>query len=153
MATINRFPTAKALIKGYDSFDELQGKVLFYPKNNMVLVSVSISGFPRNKSLFYGFHIHEGGGCSGVNLADTKGHYNPEQQLHPFHAGDLPPLLSCSGFAYMEVMTNRFTIEEILGKTVVIHSGTDDFRSQPSGDSGKKIACGLIIPFCPEICR
>lgn len=147
---INRYPTAEAVIKGYGNFEHIQGKVLFYNINNMVLVCASMYGFQKNESLFHGFHIHEGGSCTGVELADTKGHYNPEQQPHPFHAGDLPPLLSCSGIAYMEVLTNRFTIEEVLGKTVVIHNGADDFRSQPSGDSGEKIACGVIKTICTE---
>lgn len=144
----DRFPTAKAVIKGYGEYQALQGKVLFYPVNNMVLVCASVYGFPKDKSSFHGFHIHEGSSCSGEALADTKGHYNLANQPHPFHAGDLPPLLSCSGIAYMEVLTNRFTVEEIIGKTVVIHSGSDDFRSQPSGDSGEKIACGVIKPVC-----
>lgn len=141
----DRFPTAKAVIKGYGEYQALQGKVLFYPVKSMVLVCASVYGLPNNSS-FHGFHIHEGSRCTGDNLADTKGHYNPANQPHPFHAGDLPPLLSCSGIAYMEVLTNRFTVEEIIGKTVVIHSGSDDFRSQPSGDSGEKIACGVIKP-------
>ena len=145
---IKRFPTAKAIIKGSGDYEKIQGKVLFYPVNNMVLVCASVYGFPKNQSFFHGFHIHEGGSCTGADLADTKRHYNPDRQAHPFHSGDLPPLLSCSGIAYMEVLTNRITIKEILGKTVVIHSGSDDFRSQPSGDSGEKIACGVIKPIC-----
>lgn len=142
------FPTAKAVIKGYGEFSNLRGKVLFYPINGMTLVCASVYGFPKNSSSFHGFHIHEGGSCTGNELSDTKGHYNPEDQPHPFHAGDLPPLLSCSGIAYMEVLTNRFTIENVLGKTVVIHRGADDFRSQPAGDSGEKIACGVIESVC-----
>ena len=144
----DRFPTAKAVIKGYGEYSDLQGKVLFYPVNSMILVCASVYGFLKDNSSFHGFHIHEGSRCTGDDFADIKGHYNPANRPHPFHAGDLPPLLSCSGIAYMEVLTNRFTVEEIIGKTVVIHSGSDDFRSQPSGDSGKKIACGVIKPIC-----
>ena len=144
----DRFPTAKAVIKGYGEYKYLQGKILFYPVNSMVLVCASVYGFPNDKSSFHGFHIHDGSSCSGDALANTKRHYNPGNQLHPFHAGDLPPLLSCSVIAYMEVLTNRFTVEEVLGKTVVIHSDSDDFLSQLSGDSGEKIACGVIKPIC-----
>ncbi len=146
--TINRSRSAKAIVQGYGEYRALYGEVLFLPRKNMVLVSASISGFPKDRSMFHGFHIHEGKSCTGIGLADTKGHYDPKQQAHPFHAGDLPPLLSSGGIAYMQVLTNRFTIGEILGKTVVIHSGADDFRSQPSGDSGEKIACGVIRPIC-----
>ena len=144
----DRLPTAKAVIKGYGDFDKLRGEVLFYPINGMVLVCAGVYGFPKERSQFHGFHIHDGKSCTGTELADTKGHYDPEDRPHPFHAGDLPPLLSCAGIAYMEVLTDRFTIEEVIGKTAVIHSGSDDFRSQPSGDSGKKIACGEIKPIC-----
>lgn len=65
-------------------------------------------------------------------------------QVHPKHAGDLPPLLACQGSAYLSVKTDRFCVEDILGRTVVIHSDPDDFHSQPAGNAGKKIACGVI---------
>ena len=58
--------------------------------------------------------------------------------------GDLPPLLSCNGNAYMTVKTDRFKVKDIIGRTVIIHYRADDFRTQPSGDSGEKIACGII---------
>lgn len=60
------------------------------------------------------------------------------------HAGDLPPLLSCQGNAYLSVKTDRFSVNEIIGRTVVIHSNPDDFHTQPAGNAGKKIACGVI---------
>jgi Cu-Zn family superoxide dismutase len=63
------------------------------------------------------------------------------------HAGDLPPLLACNGEAYLAVLTGRFRVKDVMGKTVVIHSRPDDFRSQPSGDAGEKIACGVIREF------
>lgn len=66
------------------------------------------------------------------------------KQDHPNHAGDLPPLLSAGGYAKMTVLTGRFRVDEIVGRTLVIHNGVDDFTGQPSGNSGKKIACGII---------
>jgi len=60
------------------------------------------------------------------------------------HEGDLPPLMSYSGKAYMAVITDRFMINDIVGKTLVIHSDRDDFTTQPSGNAGTKIACGEI---------
>ena len=94
----------------------------------------------------FALHIHEGNSCGDDNFADTKGHYNPGGCPHPYHAGDLPPLFSCRGHAFMAVLTDRFRIPEIIGRTVVIHSGRDDFTSQPAGDSGTRIACGVIRP-------
>ena len=64
--------------------------------------------------------------------------------MHPQHAGDFPPLLGNHGKAYMKVFSDRFSVEEIIGKTVIVHSDPDDFRTQPSGNAGRKIACGII---------
>lgn len=61
-----------------------------------------------------------------------------------FTNGDLPPLLENNGYAYMSVLVNKFNINEILGKVIIIHSMPDDFNSQPAGNSGMKIACGKI---------
>ena len=74
----------------------------------------------------------------------SKTHYNPNNCLHPYHAGDLPPLLENQGYAYMRVLVDKFKISDIIGKTVIIHDSPDDFNTQPSGNSGKKIACGVI---------
>lgn len=71
--------------------------------------------------------------------------------MHPEHEGDLPPLLSDKGTAWMMVYTTRFFPEEVVGKTVVIHDMPDDFRTQPSGNSGEKIACGEIVAEDPDI--
>ena len=56
----------------------------------------------------------------------------------------MPPLFSNKGYAFMIFLTDRFKVDEIIGKTVIIHSMPDDFKTQPSGDSGMKIACGVI---------
>lgn len=71
-------------------------------------------------------------------------HYNPKNCPHPEHAGDLPPLLSCNGFAFQIFYTDRFVPEEVLGKTIIVHAASDDFTTQPSGNSGIMIACGEI---------
>ena len=136
---------AAATIKGNVENPMLRGQASFVQKRNGVLVTVKLSGLPKTSDKgFFALHIHEGEGCEGKDFAETQGHYNPEDEPHPSHAGDLPPLLSCNGSAYISVLTNRFRIADIIGKTIVIHSDADDFRTQPSGNSGKKIACGII---------
>lgn len=137
-------PNARAIVRGSDEFPHLYGEVLFYKRKCGVLVVAKVSGLPENDSGFYGFHIHEGESCEGEGFSESKGHYNPDAKPHPQHRGDLPPLLSCSGSAYMEVRTDRFHVREIIGRTVIIHSHPDDFHTQPSGDAGEKIACGVI---------
>lgn len=139
-----RKPSARATIRGGEVCPDLHGEVLFYQTRCAVLIVARISGLPKSDAGFFGFHIHEGDSCKGAEFEKTGGHFNPGGKPHPQHKGDLPPLLSCSGSAYMEVKTDRFRVCEVIGKTVIIHSGTDDFRTQPSGDAGKKIACGVI---------
>ena len=116
-----------------------------------MLVTADIYGLPTGEtgcdSGVFGFHIHEGEDCGSNGqepFSNTKGHYNPRDCPHPYHAGDLPPLFENDGYAYMSFLTNRFTATEIIGRTVVIHLKPDDFHSQPSGNSGEKIACGVI---------
>ncbi len=137
-------PAALARLRGDDTHPRLHGTVKFVPQWGGVLVIAEIFGLPDSESGFFALHIHEGGSCRGAGFSDTGGHYNPEGQPHPLHPGDLPPLLSCGGSAYLAVETNRFRVGEIIGKTVVIHDKPDDFRSQPAGNAGTKIACGVI---------
>ncbi len=138
-------PDAVARIHGGVDAPQLSGCVPFYHENGCVLVEARISGLPRESETgFFGFHIHQGERCSGTDFSETGSHYNQTGQAHPKHAGDLPPLLVCQGSAYLSVNTDRFSVNEIIGRTVVIHSNPDDFHSQPAGNAGKKIACGII---------
>lgn len=137
-------PRASALIYGGSNAPSVYGKVDFFQKNNSVLVVADIGGLPKNDTGFYGFHIHEGTDCKGEEFSGSKGHYNPEGKPHPNHAGDLPPLLVCGDMAHLEVLTCRFKTDDIIGRTVIIHNMPDDFKTQPSGNAGVKIACGVI---------
>ncbi len=149
--TERKKPDAKAKIKGSKKYSKINGIVEFFSTKYGVIVKVKINGLPYNESEcndgIFGLHIHTGSKCSGTDtdpFADALTHYNPNNCKHPYHAGDLPPLFGNNGYAYMAVLTNRFTINEIIGKTIIIHSQPDDFKTQPGGDSGKKIACGII---------
>ena len=140
-------PPAVACLRGGTDAPNLRGKVQFYQRCGSVFVTVHVFGLPEeNPSGFFALHIHEGCGCGGEAFAETGGHYDPAGMPHPRHAGDLPPLLSCGGEAYLEVKTDRFSVRDVLGRTVVIHSGSDDFHTQPAGNAGTKIACGVIRP-------
>ncbi len=137
---------AYADITGGENNADLGGRVTFISLEDGVLVTAKVWGLPEeNEGGFFGFHIHEGNSRTGEAFADTGAHYNPDGNPHPEHSGDLPPLLSADGGAYLSVFTNRFRVEEIIGKTVVIHNMADDFRSQPSGNAGEKIGCGVIV--------
>lgn len=137
-------PDAVANIRGSEEHPNLRGQVRFYQRRHCVLVEANVDGLPTTETGFFGFHIHGGGSCTGADFADTGSHHNPADTPHPRHAGDLPPLLSCQGGAYLAVATGRFRIGEVIGCTVVVHDRADDFSSQPAGNAGTKIACGVI---------
>ena len=136
-------PAASARIEGDGRNRRIRGTVRFFPFREGVLVVADIHGLPRPEG-FFAFHIHAGGSCEGAGFPETGTHYNPSRAPHPDHAGDLPPLLSNRGDAFLAVYTDRFTIPEIIGRTAVIHSRPDDFTTQPAGAAGEKIACGVI---------
>lgn len=147
----NKLSGAAAVIKGGAGYPDIKGTVSFTKRSKGVLVTANICGLPTGSGKcggrVFGFHIHEGTSCTGNAddpFADTKGHYNPSKCDHPNHAGDMPPLFGCNGYAYLSFVTDRFSIDEIIGKTVVIHDMPDDFKTQPSGGSGGKIACGNV---------
>lgn len=146
----NGRPDAVAYIKGGKDYPDIRAKASFYAVRDGVLVYTEANGLPAEPPYrVFGYHIHEGISCTGNPndpFANSLGHYNPTKQPHPCHAGDLPPLFSNNGYALGVVLTSRFVLGEVLGKTIIIHEQTDDFVSQPSGNSGKKIACGEIEP-------
>ena len=151
MFKANYKPNSAADISGGENYPGIRGRVIFRQQKNGVLVTADIYGLPTGEtgcdSGVFGFHIHEGEDCGSNGqepFSNTNGHYNPGDCPHPYHAGDLPPLFENDGYAYMSFLTNRFTATEIIGRTVVIHLKPDDFHSQPSGNSGEKIACGVI---------
>ena len=145
MQYCRKCPDAVARIQGGMEVPQLSGCIQFYQQKGCVLIVAEIFGLPRESETgFFGFHIHQGGSCSGTAFPETGSHYNPVDQIHPKHAGDLPPLMCCRGNAYLAVKTDRFTVRDIIGKSVVIHSDPDDFHTQPAGNAGKKIACGVI---------
>ena len=149
MRNCRNCPDAVARITGGVEATRLSGCVEFYQEDGCVLVVARISGLPRDSETgFFGFHIHQGKECFGVDFSGAEGHYNPMGQPHPEHAGDLPPLIRCRGNAYLSFRTDRFSVSEVIGRTVVIHSDPDDFHTQPAGNAGKKIACGVIQKSC-----
>lgn len=148
----SHYPDAISYIQGNKNFPNIEGKVEFYKINKGVLVLAEIKGLPQENETgeFFAMHIHNGDNCyqdADGNFENT-GHLNPENKNHPNHMGDLPVILSNDGYAYSINLTNRFSILDIIGKTVMIHQNADDFRTNPSGNSGTKIACGVIVKKC-----
>ncbi|MDD7390079.1 MAG: superoxide dismutase family protein [Lachnospiraceae bacterium] len=146
-------PDASAHITGNTDYPSLTGTVSFYQSPYTgLLIQAEIRGLPsgsntpsseNNESSFFAMHIHEYGDCTPP-FDKTGMHYNPQNTLHPMHAGDLVPLLGNHGYAWCVFYDERFTLPEIIGRSVIIHRNPDDFHTQPSGNSGEKIGCGTI---------
>lgn len=139
-------PTARAALRGDAAHPDLAGEVLFSPYGRGSLVLVRAVGLPVPG--FLGLHIHAVGVCDrdgDVPFSTAGGHYDPHGVPHPWHSGDLPSLLvSADGVGLMAVYTDRFRPREVVGRSVILHQMADDFHSQPSGDSGARLACGVI---------
>lgn len=141
-------PDALAWVRGNKDNPQLSGLVKFYnTPYDGILVEGEIFGLP-NVSMpystdFYGFHIHENGDCTKP-FDKTGEHYAKENQMHPDHLGDMPPIMGNQGYAWFSFYNRRVKIPEIMGRSVVIHDMPDDFTSQPSGNAGEKIGCGII---------
>ena len=142
-------PAALAWVRGGASFPAISGLVKFYrTPYGGILVEAEVFNLPGvdrpGSSGFFAMHIHQNGDCShGFSMAGE--HLGAAQTLHPHHAGDLLPLMANQGYAWMAFYDKRFTIDDILGRSVIIHRNPDDFTSQPSGNAGEMIACGKIM--------
>lgn len=146
-------PDAYAILRGSTAHPDLHGTVTFLQTPAGVLVTADVTGLPTSEEHcempVFGFHIHNGTGCEdqGEEPFPMSGtHYNPWSCPHPYHAGDLPPLFGVGGSAFLSFLTGRFAVRDVLGLPVIIHAEPDDFHTQPSGNSGMKIACGVILP-------
>ncbi|HHX62553.1 MAG TPA: superoxide dismutase family protein [Epulopiscium sp.] len=147
---------AVAYILGGSLAPQIKGVVTFSTVVGGTEVFVEVSGLPLYKSATevssqvgpHGFHIHENGACETDDptkqFEAAGGHWNPTDEPHGNHAGDFPVIFSNNGYARMSFFTNKFTVPQIIGKSIIIHESPDDYKTQPSGASGRKLACGVI---------
>ena len=149
--TLKRRPSAVCDIRGSMKYRGIRGRTLFYQTRQGVVVVTRVWGLPRSDDAcgnsVFGCHIHSGSACRGNEndpFAEAGTHFNPKGCLHPYHAGDMPPLFANDGFAFSAFLSDRFDVRQIVGRTVIVHSMPDDFTTQPAGNSGAKIACGQI---------
>ncbi len=134
------------------SGSSVSGTVRFQAVGQKVRVEASVAGLTPGE---HGFHVHEVGDCSAADAASAKGHFNPATKAHGHHgsaerhAGDMPNLVAdASGKATLSTELDMLSLTEgpagILKRSVVIHADPDDYKSQPAGNSGKRVACGVI---------
>lgn len=150
---MHRRPCAIAALRGSYKFPNIRGTVQFYNAGRgKVLTVFTATGLPvestRCAQRFFAVHIHEKGTCEGTiqePFIEAGAHYNPCDCPHPTHAGDLGVLFAdYQGKAQSAMFFDSFSINEIIGGSVIIHKNPDDFMTQPSGNAGERIACGII---------
>ena len=138
-------PTAGNTVSGTVRFEQLGSKVI---------VTAAVSGLKANAE--HGFHVHEKGDCSAADAMSAGGHFNPGGKPHGHHrkserhAGDMPNLRAdSSGVARVMWETDLLAVgagaANVVGRAVVIHRDPDDYASQPAGNSGPRLACGVIV--------
>jgi superoxide dismutase, Cu-Zn family len=132
--------------------NKVSGTVTFTEVADGVQVRAEISGLtPGN----HGFHVHEFGDCSAADAASAGAHFNPTKQPHAGpdaperHVGDMGNVQAdASGKAKLEYVDHQISLtndeRSVIGRSVVVHAKADDLKSQPAGDSGARIACGVI---------
>jgi Cu-Zn family superoxide dismutase len=145
--------TAKAVLK--DAKGEDVGSVSLTQTSAGVLLQLSLRGVPAGE---HAFHIHAVGKCEPPSFDSAGGHFNPGNAHHgmmsgPGHAGDMPNLhVPASGAIDLEVLNAAITLDKDKpnsvfrpgGTAIVIHAGKDDYVSDPAGNAGGRIVCGLI---------
>ena len=129
------------------------GTATFTPNGDRVRVVAKVSGLTPGS---HGFHIHEKGDCSAADGSSAGGHFNPTGKPHgnpavgEHHGGDMPVLLAdASGEATLDLTIDTVTLDSgpngIIGRSVVVHKDPDDYKTQPAGNSGARVACGVIV--------
>ena len=132
--------------------NKVAGTVTFTPAADGVQVHAEITGLTPGK---HGFHVHEFGDCSAVDASSAGAHFNPTSQPHAGpdatarHEGDMGNVeADASGNAKLDYVDHQISLmndaKSAIGRSVVVHAKPDDLKTQPSGDSGARIACGVI---------
>ena len=132
----------------------VSGKLTVVPMGDGVHITGTIGGFSAGSN--HGFHIHEKGDCSAADASSAGGHFNPTGQPHgramqgAHHAGDSDNIVAnAGGVANIDTHIMGVTLgggagTDIAGRAIVVHAAADDYTSQPAGNAGARVACGVI---------
>lgn len=132
----------------------VSGRLVLVPMGTGVHLTGEVGGLQPGSS--HGFHIHEKGDCSAADGSSAGGHFNPAAQPHgraghgAHHAGDADNLVADgNGVARVDMHLDGVTLgdggpADIAGRAIVVHAAADDYRSQPAGNAGARVACGVI---------
>lgn len=132
----------------------VSGRVALVPMADGVHLTGTLGGFLPNST--HAIHVHEKGDCSAVDASSAGGHFNPTASAHGrasapvHHAGDMDNLVAgADGTAQLDIHLRGVTLggnaaNDIAGRSIVVHAAADDYTSQPAGNSGARVACGVI---------
>ena len=132
----------------------VSGRLVLAPMGDGVHVTGEIGGLQANSQ--HGFHIHEKGDCSAADASSAAGHFNPAAKAHgraghgAHHAGDADNLVAdAKGVARVDrhfsgVHLGGGGAGDIAGRALIVHASADDYSSQPAGNAGARVACGII---------
>lgn len=134
------------------SGSDVTGRAVFTTVNGQVQLEVRLNATPGTHAV----HIHEYGDCSAADASSAGGHWNPTGEEHgkwgepPFHLGDIGNVeVGDDGTGTLTMTTDLWSIgtgasDDVVGKSIVVHAGADDYTTQPAGDSGERVGCGVI---------
>ncbi len=145
-------PTASAQLQPTRG-NAASGEVRFTQQGDKVLVSGEVRGLKPNAE--HGFHVHEKGDCSSGDGMSTGGHFNPMGKMHgahegsEHHVGDLPSLKADAyGVARISFESSSISVgsgsSDVVGHGLIVHRDPDDFKTQPTGNAGPRLACAVI---------
>jgi Cu-Zn family superoxide dismutase len=147
--------TATATLQGAPEDTDFKGMVTFTPEGNGVRVMVHLEGVDQAGA--HGFHVHETGECThgegDKHFTSAGGHFNPTGAEHacpptePRHAGDLGNVEVTDGNGHVEISTTLLSLSganSVVGKAIILHAKADDCKTQPTGDAGDRLACGVV---------
>lgn len=141
----------------------VSGRLVLVPEAGGVHLTGTVGGLPPLGR--FGFHVHEHGDCSAMDAASAGGHFNPANAAHgrrgqgTFHAGDMDNLASdADGVAQVDLHLAGLSLggdpgHDLIGRAIVVHAAPDDYRSQPAGNAGARVACGVIRPLAADTAR
>jgi Cu-Zn family superoxide dismutase len=128
--------------------NEVKGTVTFTQRGDRVHVSANVTGLKAGS--VHAFHVHEKGDCSAADGMSAGGHFNPAGKPHgaqdgEHHAGDMPNIVADGyGNATASFDLTGVTVQSFEGKGLIVHRDPDDYKSQPAGNAGPRVACGVI---------
>jgi superoxide dismutase, Cu-Zn family len=150
--TVYEDPSAIAVLSSTQN-SSVHGAATFVRTGGVALVNLNLAGFKPNST--HGLHIHESGDCSARDGSSAGGHFNPTSSDHggpngrPRHSGDLGNITAddkgeiYASFKLADVAFGNGA-DSIIGRGLIVHADADDLKSQPAGNSGARLACGLI---------